>query len=193
MDVNNFEPADIYNCDETGCTTVQRPKEVVTSRGKKQVGALTSGEKGELVTVVYSINAAGNVLSPLFIFPRVKYHDHFIRGAPAGSIGKAIKTGWINENIFAEYIQHVIRHTKCSPEHKILLLLDNHESHISLQTIDLAKENGIVLFTIPPHASHQLQPLDCAVYGQFKAAYNRAVDGWFHSHPGKTLTIYDIP
>ena len=193
MDANNFQPADIYNCDETGCTTVQRPKEVVTSKGKKQVGALTSGERGELVTVVYTISAAGNALPPLFIFPRVNYRNHFINGAPPGSIGLATKSGWINENAFAEYIHHIIRHTRCSIEHKILLILDNHESHISIETVDLARKNGIVMLTIPPHTSHRLQPLDCSVYGPFKGAYNRAMDGWMRSHPGKTTTIYEIP
>ena len=193
MDSFKFAPSDIFNCDETGCTTVQHPKEVVTSQGRKQVGSLTSGERGELVTVVYTVSADGHALPPMFIFPRVNYKDHFIRGAPAGSIGKTTRSGWIDCSIFVEYIRHIIKYTRCTPEHKILLILDNHESHISIQAIDLAKENGIVMLTIPPHTSHRLQPLDCAVYGPFKAAYDRAMDGWLRSNPGKTVTIYEIP
>ena len=130
---------------------------------------------------------------PMFIFPRVKYRDHFIRGAPPGSIGCATKSGWINEGLFIEYLNHVIQHTRCSKEHKILLILDNHESHITLQAVDLAKENGIVMLTLPPHTSHRLQLLDRSVYGPFKKAYNRAMDAWMRSNPGKTITIYEIP
>ncbi|ELU18441.1 hypothetical protein CAPTEDRAFT_57351, partial [Capitella teleta] len=74
-----------------------------------------------------------------------------------------------------------------------LLILDNHESHASCRVIDIAREHGIVLLTIPPHTSHKLQPLDCMVYGPFKAAYDRATDAWLRSHPGKTISIYDIP
>lgn len=193
MDANRFQPEDIFNCDETGCTTVQRPKQVVTELGRKQVGSITSAERGELVTVVYTVSASGNVIPPLFIFPRVNYKDHFIRGAPPGSVGRATRSGWINEDIFLEYLLHIIKNTRCSPDHKILLIMDNHESHISLKVIDTAKANGIVLLTIPPHTSHRLQPLDRSVYGPFKAAYNRAMDGWLRSNPGKTVTIYDIP
>ena len=193
MDQYSFKPEDIYNTDETGCTTVQTPQNVVTQRGQKQVGSLTSGERGELVTVVYTVGASGNVVPPMFIFPRVKYRDHFIRGAPPGSIGCATKSGWINEGLFIEYLNHVIHHTRCSKEHKILLILDNHESHITLQAVDLAKENGIVMLTLPPHTSHRLQPLDRSVYGPFKKAYNRAMDAWMRSNPGKTITIYEIP
>jgi len=193
MDANQFQPEDIYNCDETGCTTVQSPKQVVTEQGRKQVGSITSSERGELVTVVYTVSASGNVIPPLFIFPRVNYKDHFIRGAPPGSIGCATRSGWINEDVFLEYLRHIMKNTRCSPDHKILVIMDNHESHISLKAIDLAKANGIVLLTIPPHTSHRLQPLDRSVYGPFKGAYNRAMDGWLRSNPGKTVTIYDIP
>ena len=64
MDKYHFEPQDIYNLDESGCTTVQDPGAVITEQEKKQVGAITSRERGELVTVVYTISASGNVLPP---------------------------------------------------------------------------------------------------------------------------------
>jgi len=47
----NFEPKDIYNVDETGCMTVQKTSKVVSPAGCKQVGALTSSETGQLVTL----------------------------------------------------------------------------------------------------------------------------------------------
>ena len=46
-----FEAKDIWNVDETGVTTVQRPSKIVAKCGTKQVGALTSAERGRLVTV----------------------------------------------------------------------------------------------------------------------------------------------
>lgn len=50
----------------------------------------------------------------------------------------------------------------------------------------------IVLLTILPHCSHRLQPLDRAVPGPFKKAYNTATDAWMTNHPSKSVTIYDI-
>ena len=193
MDANQFRPEDIHNLDETGCTTVQNPKDIVTEIGKKQVGSATSAERGTLVTVVYTINAAGNVLPPMFIFPRKNFRDHFNRGGRPGCIGQANKSGWINEELFLVYRGHLIRHTRCSKERKVLLILDNHELHISIHAIELARANGIVMLTIPPHTSHRLQPLDRTVFGPFKSSYNRSMDGWLRSNPGKTVTIYEIP
>ena len=53
----------------------------------------------------------------------------------------------------------------------VLIIFDNHESHISIDSINLAKGNGIVLLIFPPHTSHKLQPLDRTVYGPFKKYY----------------------
>lgn len=39
--------------------TVQRPNKIVAQREIKQVGAVTSAERGRLVTVAVAINAQG--------------------------------------------------------------------------------------------------------------------------------------
>ena len=57
----------------------------------------------------------------------------------------------------------------------------------------MAKENGVIMLTLPPHTSHRLQPLDKTVYGPLKTYYSRAMDGWMRSHPGRTVTISEIP
>lgn len=90
LDRHAYEPLDIYNVDETGVTTIQKPKKVVAKRGIRQVGSLTSAERGTLVTVTFAVNALGNIMPPLFIFPRVRYHDHLVRDCPVGSIGLQI-------------------------------------------------------------------------------------------------------
>jgi hypothetical protein len=49
----------------TGFTTVQRPNRVIIARkGTKQVVAMTSQERGQLVTVCCTINAVGNTVRP---------------------------------------------------------------------------------------------------------------------------------
>lgn len=193
LDRDKFEAKDIYNVDETGITTVQKPNRIVARRGTRQVGALTSAERGSLVTVTIVGNAIGNILPPMFTFPRVRYQIHFLRDGPVGSVGTANKSGWMQEEDFLVFLQHFQKHTNCSLDHKVLLLLDNHSSHVSIKCIDYCRNNGIVMLSYPPHCSHKLQPLDRSVYGPFKKAVNTACDGWMRTNPGKTMTIYDIP
>ena len=70
--------------------------------------------------------------------------------------------------------------------------MGNHEAHVSIHFINLAKDNGVVLFTIPPHCSHKLQPLDKAVFGPLKHFYNDACRAWLVTHPGKRITIHNV-
>ena len=188
-----FSPQDIYNIDETGITTVQSPGKVVSATGKRQVGSTSSQERGELTTLCCAISASGNHLPPFYIFPRVFMKDRFMYGTAPGSKGVASKSGYMNSNIFAEdYLPFFIRNARCSKDHPVLLILDNHSSHVSLETVNTCKENGIHLLTLPPHTSHKLQPLDRSVYGPFKTYYNRAMDNWMRSNPHLSISIYDV-
>ena len=83
--------------DETGVTTIQTPHKVLRDTRRRSVGSVTSAERGQLVTVACTINAAGNSVPPLLLFPRVRYNRNFSNGAPVGSIGAANKSGWMNE------------------------------------------------------------------------------------------------
>lgn len=187
-----FPPERIWNQDETGVTTVQNPPKVVASRGAKQVGVMTSAERGELVTVSTCVSALGNHIPPMMVFPRVNFKEYMLKGAPPGTIGGANSSGWSNEEMYFIFMQHFIKHTKPSKDERVLLVIDNHESHLSLRTLDLASNAGVVIVTFPPHTSHKLQPLDLSVYFPFKAFYNQAVQGWLINNPGKRVDIYSV-
>lgn len=187
-----FEAHQIYNLDETGITTVQNPGKIIAQKGKKQVGAITSSERGTLVTMCLAVSALGNTIPPMFVFPRVNYKDNFIRGGPPGCVGTSNKSGWLQGDQFLEFMQHFVNHVRPTQEKKVLILLDNHESHLYLPVIDYCRENGVVLLSFPPHCSHKLQPLDRSVFGPFKKLINQEMDSWIKSNPGKRFTIYDL-
>ncbi|GBL87493.1 hypothetical protein AVEN_266245-1, partial [Araneus ventricosus] len=85
----NFTASDIYNLDESGLSTVHVPPKVIAGKGIKQVSQMTSGERGKLVTMISAVNAIGNTVPPLFVFPRKFFKDHMLKGAPPGTIGAA--------------------------------------------------------------------------------------------------------
>lgn len=179
-----LEAKDIWNVDETGITTVQTPDRVVSRRGMKQLGAMTSAERGTLITMALAVNAQGNSVPPFFIFPRVKYKPFMVNGGPPGCVGTANKSGWMQAEDFLLFLKHFVKHTRPSVESKVLLLLDNHGSHLSPEGIDFCRENGVVLLSFPPHCSHKLQPLDRTVYGPLKSYVNSAIDRWMKTNPG---------
>ena len=145
MEKNKFAPHDIYNADEKGCTTVHKlgNTKVVACKNEKQVGKITSGERGTLVTMLGAVNAAGNSTPPFIVFPRVHFKETVLHAAPPGSVGAAHQTGWMTTENFTAFMRHFIKCTKCSNGHPVLLILDNHNTHIAIETIALAKNDGV--------------------------------------------------
>ncbi|XP_047020138.1 uncharacterized protein LOC124636298 [Helicoverpa zea] len=182
----------VYNLDETNTMTVQKSAKVLALKGQKQVSKVTSAERGTLVTTCYIINALGNTLPPVMIFPRVHFKNHMLNGAPTGTLGLATQSGWMNKELFVKTMKHFITHTNSRKDNPSLLILDNHESHISIEALNLAKDNGVTILTVPPHTTGKIQPLDVGVFGPFKTAYNKAVDSWMMRNPGKTFSIYEV-
>ncbi|XP_065658895.1 uncharacterized protein LOC136083427 [Hydra vulgaris] len=66
----------IFNLDETGFTTVQKTPRVIASKGSKQVGQITSRERGELVTVCCIVSAAGVAIPPVIVFQENYLETH---------------------------------------------------------------------------------------------------------------------
>lgn len=192
LDKFKLTPERIFNLDETGITTVLPPPKVITKSGQKQVGQISSAERGELVTMCAIVSASGNSIPPVYLFPRVNMKDYFMHNAPIGAIGFANRTGWMTAEIFPQVLDHIKRHTSCTVENPVLLLIDNHSSHVSLASVTFAKENGLILLSFPPHCTHRLQPLDIAVFGPFKAALRVAFNDYLKNHPGKTIGIQHI-
>jgi hypothetical protein len=139
--------------------------------------------------MIVAVNAIGNHVPPMLVFPREHFKDHMLSGAPVASIGGANSTGWSNENLFIDCLKHFIAYEKPCKEDSALFILDNHESHLSIATINVAKENGIVMLTLPPHTLHKLQPLDRTVFCPYKAYCNACLNDWMLSNPGKPVTI----
>jgi len=53
-------------------------------------------------------------------------------------------------------LEHVKKRSRSSKIDDVILLMDNHESHCTLDSILHARENCITLVTFPPHSFHQL-------------------------------------
>ncbi|BFZ07906.1 hypothetical protein BsWGS_10945 [Bradybaena similaris] len=188
----NVSGAQIYNLDETGVTTVQNVPRVIAPRGTKQVGQITSRERGELVTMCCIVSATGDSLPPVFVFPRKCFKHFMLNGAPEGSLGLTHSSGWMTSENFVKVVEHIIKCVRPSETYPIIVIMDNHESHISFPALELAKQNNIHVITLPPHTSNKLQSLDRTVFGPMKAAFSHLADSWMIKNVGNTLSIYQI-
>ncbi|CAH2098850.1 unnamed protein product [Euphydryas editha] len=188
-----FPPTRIYNVDETGFSIVQsKMPKILALKGKKQIGALTSAERGSLMTVCLAMSAAGDFVPPLIIFPRKKMNVLLMKGAPIGAIARCHPSGWIQADTFLDWVRHFIQHTKPSKENPILLILDGHYSHTrNINFIDLARENFVTVLCLPPHSTHKMQPLDKTIMGPLKSYYSEEIRQWLLTHQ-RRLSPFDV-
>ena len=89
------------------------------------------------------------------------------------------ENGWTDDILCKEWFiksfipQATARNTSSKP---ILLIYDGHGSHDTLDLIEIAREHNIILFCLPPHTTHKLQPLDVGVFGPFSRAWTDRCD-----------------
>ena len=74
------------------------------------------------------------------------------------------------------------------PARPVLLIQDGHGSHLSLDVIQLARENDIHFLCLPAHTTHLLQPLDVSVFKSLKSNFSKSCKQYLSANPGQVIT-----
>lgn len=182
-----------FNMDETGISTVpNKTPKVLTPKGKKTVCKISSGERGETITAVCCMSATGVYVPPALIFPRKRMNHLLFKDSPPGTLNLVTETGYMNSDLFLEWLKHFVHHTKPSQDDPVLLVADNHSSHCSLSAVLYLRKHHVTFLTLPPHASHVIQPLDKGFFGPLKTAYAVEAEKWLVQHPGEVIKLTDV-
>lgn len=116
----------------------------------------------------------------------------FLNGTPPETLGMLSDSGYINSDLFIEWLDHFKQHTKPSLDSPVLLILNNHSSHVNLKTVSFCMDNFIHLLSIPPHTSHRTQTLDRCFFKSLKDNYSVFYDLWTTTHPRRTVGLYQV-
>ena len=63
-----------------------------------------------------------------------------------------------------------------------MLVIDGHESHMSVEFDTFCKDHKIITISLPPHSSHLLQPLDVGCFNPLKTAYGKEIENFIKSY-----------
>ena len=184
------KPHLIFNVDEKGISQNHAPPQVVAGRDVHPP-AVTSG-KSSTTTIIGCGSAAGVAIPPYFVFPGARMRSELLEGTTPGTNGSVSETGWSNALIFRRYLEeHFMKFVPRANDHPVLLLMDGHSTHVSVGLIDWAKDHNILLFILPAHTSHILQPLDVGCFGPLQRIYNYECHREMRS-TACTITRYNI-
>ena len=168
-------PQAIYNCDETIVDLNKSTQKVVVTRRMKKAHSRQVASS-EHVTIHCCVYAAGHSIPPFLIYKSAFPGGMYTRGGPEGALYGRQDSVFMDSELFLRWFQKLfVVHARPTAEHPVLLLVDGHSSHCSVEVIEAARENHVVLMALPPHTTHLCQPLDVAVYKSFKTHLSRLV------------------
>jgi hypothetical protein len=168
---------DILNFDETGYRIGIGGDDTVLTYHPDRPGTLPSDTNREHLTVSECISAGGYVLPPVIIIKGKALLRSYFEGMPDDWLVTTSETGYINDAISLAIIKHIDKHSiQRQVGLKRLLLLDNHECHLSIAFLEYAEKHNFILFALPPHTTHFLQPLDVGCFQPNKHYHRKAVN-----------------
>ena len=105
------------------------------------------------------------------IYPTKQFNEQLLVGCAPGTMGVVTDSGWTDSKVFVKWLYHFVKAVKPTPAKKVVLFVDGHICHKSLEAVELARTNGVELISFPPHTTHRLQPLDKCHFGPLKEYY----------------------
>ena len=102
--------------------------------------------------------------------------DNPAPGAPERTLIVRTPKGWMTSIAFLKYMKdmfvpYIQQHDIPLP---VVLLIDGHPSHKTPEVGEYCREQGIILYKLPAHSTHLLQPCDVSIFKSMKAAWYRA-------------------
>ena len=166
-------PRQIYNCDETFVPLDFSREKAVTVRGVKNVYRQSQGTSDH-ITMLCCASAAGFPLPPMIIYSKSFPGGQYRFDGPDDTLYAKSESGWIDTELFITWFKKIFLKYSVA-QRPLLLLIDGHKSHMGLELVDLCRENNVILFCLPPHTTHALQPLDVSVFKSLKDHFAKAV------------------
>jgi len=137
------------------------------------------------------VSAAGHALPPFVIFDAKGLNVEWTKGEVVGTTYGLSAKGWVDTELFKEWlVSHFLKYA--AGGRPLLLVLDGHSSHYQPKLIRYARESEVILVSLPPHTTHETQPLDTSVFRSLKRNWSKECHKFFQKYPGRVITKFDF-
>lgn len=123
------------------------------------------------LTVMFTFCAYGNLTSPMVIFPNKRLPAEIPSKIPKNWGVGLSDNGWMNSDIFYEYIKNVLHphFVKTGIIFPVILFVDGHKSHLTYAVIEVCSNLQIVLITLYPNCTRLLQPANVPAFNHHRS------------------------
>ena len=186
----------MYNMDKNFflisiCITIKHIVSIKQLKSKKLLGASQDGSQ-EFISLLASICTDSTALTPILIYENksgnlqnnwLEDYNHSVDTAYFAVSQK----GWTNKDLRVLWLLIFEHQTATKADLKwCLLIINNHSSHVNMHFINSCDEYYVILAILPPHSTHQLQPLDLKIFSPLATTYSNEINQIIQSSHGFT-------
>jgi hypothetical protein len=173
----------------------KRGGRVFAKHGSRNVHSIIPNER-EWLSVLCCINAEGEAIPNFYILKGKRMRRNFLELANPGDTMAMQPQAWMTTFLFDAWISHFIQalgmRGGISAKNRHLLVVDGHNSHVTLQVVCKAAAYGLDIITLPSHTSHCLQSLDVSIFRPFKCSFRKFQDAWTLRNKYRGATKEDL-
>lgn len=149
------EPDRVLNGDETNFVLCPKTGLVLSSKGEKNVYEVNHSQAKTSLTVMFTFSAAGKLTPPMVIFPNKRLPAEITSKIPEDWGVGLSENGWMNTDIFFDYIKNVLHPhlLKNGTKFPVILFVDGHKSHLTYNVSELCSSLQIVLIALYPNCT----------------------------------------
>ncbi|XP_072377013.1 uncharacterized protein [Diabrotica undecimpunctata] len=146
---------------EKGCRLkIHKQQTVLAKKGAKRIH-LTAPEHGENVSIVGCRNTLGQAIPPFILFKWKRLNPEWNDHLPPGSTLIMTQKGSMTNEAFISWLRYFAKYMDTGPT---LLIFDGAKSHLDISIVEAVENYGVTLFCLPSNTTHELQPMDKAVF-----------------------------
>jgi DDE superfamily endonuclease/helix-turn-helix, Psq domain/Tc5 transposase DNA-binding domain len=162
----------VLNADETMMRLNSSAARFLAPKGKKKLFQVTKDDKAGL-TVMATFDADGNARKPFIIYPYERIPKNLDSSFPHNKARlAATKSGWMISDTFCNFLDFLAQEVADDGiEFPIVLFVDNHASHTTIEASETAKRLQIILIFLYPNSTFILQPADVAIFRCLKSLW----------------------
>jgi DDE superfamily endonuclease len=174
-------PENIYNIDEKGFLIgkANKSKRVISVKSISTIKKTKAYQDGnrEFITLIATIVADGSILPPTLIYTggsadfQLSWLQDYEALDSQAYFGSS-ENGWSSNAFGLKWLSTVfIPNIQQNRGYK-LLIVDGHSSHVNLAFLEACANEKIIVLILPPHTTHDLQPLDVGLFSPLSQSYS---------------------
>ncbi|EUB62175.1 hypothetical protein EGR_02927 [Echinococcus granulosus] len=141
------------------------------------------------VAIIGAANAAGEKVPPFLIYHGETISHSMMEGAVRGTKFANSPSGWVNSDAF---IQWFLKHFRPQIlKRPLVLLYDGHLQFISVRVLERAREDGVLLFPLPPHPAYN-HCIENTCFHAFHSYFEKRLERFFQRYPNESLSKVNV-